>query len=465
MLNAREIAPMAANLSMFANPAISGGLSVAVPGEIKGYYALHQKYGVLKWEELFKPAIQFCEEGIPVSEYLAARIQQSKRAIMNSPSLKELFVDPATNKPYQTGDLIKNLKLGKTLRVLAEEGEDAIYHGGSIGKMLVDDIQSHGGIVTEEDFRQYSVQWGTPATTQIKDCIVHTVPFPGSGPLLNFILNLINENITSNHELLWHRIIEAFKHGFGLRTCICNGEYAPVFKELFSLMSSKDFAAEIFPRIKDDRTFDKGAYYGANNTLAGDRGTANVAVLGPNGDAITVTSTINALFGSKTASQQTGIILNDEMDDFSTPGKLNNYSILPLPANFVRPRERPLSSMVPTIVLDEHKDPRLILGAAGGPKITTAVAQVIIRHLLLEEPLDQAIQAPRLHHQLHPMYIQYESGFDEKILESLKAKGHVLKMRSGNDGFSAVTAITVASKKDVQAVYDKRRPGSVAYYE
>lgn len=76
------------------------------------------------------------------------------------------------------------------------------------------------------------MQWGTPATTQIKDCIVHTVPFPGSGPLLNFILNLINENITSNHELLWHRIIEAFKHGFGLRTCICNGEYAPVFKEV-----------------------------------------------------------------------------------------------------------------------------------------------------------------------------------------------------------------------------------------
>ncbi|CAD7090854.1 unnamed protein product [Hermetia illucens] len=463
-LIAREAAPLAAHESMFVNQSVTGGLAVAVPGEIKGYSALHKKYGRLNWAELVEPTIKLCEEGQIVSPYLARILEIYEQTVLNSPSLKELFVNPSTGKIYKEGDKVKRTKLAETLRVIAKEGEDAIYNGGSIGKMLVDDIKAYGGIITEQDLKEYQVRWVPPPRTQINKFTVYSAPLPVSGSVLHLILNLIQNHMSSNSTILWHRTVEAFKHGYGLRTQLGDINFLPEITELVSQMSSQKFADELFSKIKDDRTFADYGYYGANFSGVNDEGTANVAVLGPNGDAISVTSTINSVFGAKIVSQKTGIILNDEMDDFSTPGITNEYGFAPSPANFIKPKKMPLSSMCPTIIVDDVKNPRLLLGAAGGSRITTSVAQVIIRNIILGEPIEQAVKAPRLHHQLSPMQLQPEADYNKDIVEALERIGHNISYYPGEFGFSALTAIGVDSENNVKAVYDPRRPGSAAYH-
>lgn len=163
-------------------------------------------------------------------------------------------------------------------------------------------------------------------------------------------------------------------------------------------------------------------------------------------------------FGSDIRSTSTGIILNDEMDDFSSPNMTNDYGLPPSPANYIEPGKRPLSSMSPAIVVDENGDVALVVGGAGGSKITTSVALVILKHLWFGEDLERAMNERRLHHQLFPMAIQYETDFDEVIVEGLAAIGHNYTI-SSTSGFAALTAI---SKKDnnLSAVYDERRGGN-----
>lgn len=169
-------------------------------------------------------------------------------------------------------------------------------------------------------------------------------------------------------------------------------------------------------------------------------------------------------FGCKVRSPSTGIILNDEMDDFSTPGKINGFGLHPSPANFIKPGKRPLSSMCPTIVLDANNNTVLLVGAAGGSKITTSVAQIIIRYLFLNQSLPSAVQTKRLHHQLAPMVVQHEFEYDSAILKSLEKRNHILESGAPESGFAALTAIGTRSVEPIP-VFDNRRGGSVAVVE
>lgn len=164
-------------------------------------------------------------------------------------------------------------------------------------------------------------------------------------------------------------------------------------------------------------------------------------------------------FGSKILSPSTGMILNDNMDDFSKPGITNYYGYPPSPTNFIKPYKRPLSSMCPTIVVDRKGDVRLMIGATGGSKIPTSIAQVIVRYFLLNETLYDAIQMPRFHHQLSPNMLRYEQGFDSAILKELKVKGHLQKEFVPMEGFATVTGIGVRGPVP-EPVYDNRRGGS-----
>lgn len=169
--------------------------------------------------------------------------------------------------------------------------------------------------------------------------------------------------------------------------------------------------------------------------------------------------------GAMLRSPSTGIMLNDEMDDFSTPNSTNEFGILASPANFIKPGKRPLSSMVPSIVLNEDGSVRLVIGAAGGSKITSSVAYVLLQHLYLNHTLHAAIKKKRLHHQLAPMYIQYEEGFDENILNELKKYKHKLHEISSEAGFAAVIAISRNDDGTISASYDPRRGGSITIVE
>lgn len=209
---------------------------------------------------------------------------------------------------------------------------------------------------------------------------LYTTPLPSSGALLAFILNVMSDLYTSDRDIYWQRAIESYKHAFGLRTNLGDLENEPemhdTIKATFDKLISQDFADDVRKLIYDDRTFSNMSYYGANFTIEEDHGTANMAVLAANGDAVIVTSTVNNYFGSKVRSRRTGIILNDEMDDFSTPGVINSFGVPASPANYIKPGKRPMSSMCPAIILDREGNVKMLVGAAGGTKITTSVAAV-----------------------------------------------------------------------------------------
>lgn len=185
--------------------------------------------------------------------------------------------------------------------------------------------------------------------------------------------------------------------------------------------------------------------------------------MAPNGDAISLTSTINSYFGSKVRTTS-GIVLNDIMDDFSTPGQTNGFGLPPSPANFIKPGKQAMSSMTPTIIVNEHDDVELVVGGAGGSKITTMVAWVIIQNYVFGENVVNSVETPRIHHQLAPMILNYEQGFDAEMIRRLKLIGHVVEELPNDDGFAAVDIVRKVD--DIYVPYtDSRRIGSVSYID
>uniref|UniRef100_A0A2M4BIM3 Putative gamma-glutamyltransferase n=2 Tax=Anopheles marajoara TaxID=58244 RepID=A0A2M4BIM3_9DIPT len=465
---AREIAPAAATRDMYVNSsAVTGGLAVAVPGELKGYWELHQRYGRLEWATLVEPSIELCRRGHIVTGYLARILAGRTERIRNEPSLREVFLNPATQQPWQEGDVLKRPQLAETLEIIAKEGAAAIYSpNGTLLPLLMKDLKQFGSILTEEDFYNYKPRWVAPTHTSIQKTAsqVYSIPLAGSGTILTYMLNILDSfgKLTMGDPLTWHRIVESFKHGYGLRTRVGDPAFVPGIEVELEKLQSKTYARFISETIADDSTHSDYGHYGALFSSENDQGTAHVSILAPNGDAVAVTSTINNILGAMIRSSSTGIVLNDEMDDFSTPGLINSYGLPASPANYIAPGKVPMSSMTPTIVTDEHGDVRIVVGSAGGSRITTATLQMIVRHLIFGETLDTIINTPRMHHQLAPMSVEYEKGFDPVVIDGLVQRGHVCKEAASDGGFAALTAIVRHADNRIEATWDPRRSGSTA---
>lgn len=322
-LNAREVAPGKASKDMFGNGTVSGGKAIAVPGELKGYWELHQKYGKLEWSRLFKPVIELCRRGHEVSKYLANILRKFKSVVVNSPSLAEIYINPATNDVYKEGDFVKRLKLADTLEEIAEKGAAAMYDNGTLAQRLIEDIRREGGIISVEDLMAYKVQWGTPATRTFEsNKTLHTFSLPGSGSLVVFIMNVLNNYLPDGHALRsYQRITETLKYAYARRSLLGDSvEAEAIVKNLTDL----NYATNIRNRIEDTRTYNDYKHYGgmfesANVSelnlwiehfhfdfwflffstfdfwLIQDHGTAHLNILAPNGDAIAVTGSINNL--------------------------------------------------------------------------------------------------------------------------------------------------------------------------
>uniref|UniRef100_A0A1A9X250 Gamma-glutamyltransferase n=1 Tax=Glossina brevipalpis TaxID=37001 RepID=A0A1A9X250_9MUSC len=462
ILIARETAPAAAHRDMFIAKEITGAIAAATPGEVYGYWCLHQKYGKLPWKTLFKPSIELCFTGHRVTKHLATILEVHRERLFKEATMAEIFINPYTNDLYKENEIMYRPQLGETLKILAEEGPEAMYDGGSIGKMLVEDIQEMGGIITEDDLKNYKVRWEEPIIMPFgNDYTLFTPPLPTSGVVLAFILKVMEPLQTSNEPVYWQRMIEAFKHGYGFRTNLGDAYYEPHVNEELEKFISPEFAADIRRLIKDDMTCTDVIYYNANFAHVEDHGTANLSVIAPNGDAIAITSTVNSHLGAKVRSQQTGIILNDEMDDFSTPGVINTYGIPASPANYVKPGKIPMSSTCPSIVLDKFGHIQLMVGGAGGSKITTGVVQTILRYFILNETIEAAINSGRVHHQLSPMHIDVETTVPGHTIDYLIKVGHELNYMPPDKAFSALTAIGFKTGKP-HPVCDSRRLGSTA---
>ncbi|XP_017755254.1 PREDICTED: gamma-glutamyltranspeptidase 1-like [Eufriesea mexicana] len=460
-LDARETAPSDAHKDMFkGNPelAMYGGLAVAVPGELLGYWEAHQKYGKLQWSDLFEPTISLCATGSRVTKYLASYLISKEPLIRMQKSLAEILINPITNATWKVDDRIKRPRLAETLKLIAKHGP-GIFYNGTMADTLVEEIKSFNGIIKKQDLQNYRVKWDKPIKSTIGNLTIYTAPPPGSGAILAFIMNVLRNMVPNNDSrIMWQIIIETFKWAYAKRTKLADPDFFNITDTLDNLTST-DYADSIWKKIKVNETNNDPKYYGAEVSMPEDSGTSHVSVLAPDGSAVSVTSTINQVFGAMIRSTSTGIIFNDEMDDFSSPNIVNGFDLPVSPANFIRPGKRPMSSMSPTVVIDKNEDVRLVIGAAGGTKITSAVAIAMILNLWSGYNVKQAIDTLRIHHQLLPMQVQNEKGFSADVLSYLSSIGHNITTYTGIG--SAITAISQQNGL-IYASSDFRREGRTA---
>ena len=298
--------------------------------------------------------------------------------------MSAVFVNPKTGRVWRRGDSYTNPVLGATLATIARGGAEALY-ADQLGERLVADLRAAGGLITMEDLERYEVSWGRPVTARLPGTsfTLATSPPPASGSVMLAILGTAAQYGPAPPDLhrpaTWHRFIEACKFGFAKRTLMGDWGAEAVaggVRELVANLTSEQWWAATRDKISDTETHLEPEWYGAEFSAAEDGGTAHMSVLSPAGDAVSVTSTVNLLYGSKFMSPSTGIILNNQMDDFSYPGITNAFGVPPSEANMVAAGKRPVSSMSPSIVTDGDNRVVAVVGASGGTKIITAVAQV-----------------------------------------------------------------------------------------
>ncbi|XP_011495084.1 PREDICTED: gamma-glutamyltranspeptidase 1-like [Ceratosolen solmsi marchali] len=467
VLNARDTAPAAAHTHMFEGKSKyasrAGGLSILVPGELAGYWEAHQRFGKLPWNELFQPSIDLCDKGYNLTKVQYDGLNYNVSNIYQDSMLKEIFVNKETGEFYKPGSIIRPKTLCQTMRTVAEKNATEFYNG-TLGKLLVEDIQKRGSIITIKDLNDYRVKWQEPVATILDDGTkVYTTGLPGSGGLLAFMLNVLNEFQFSPIDLAdtksiirtYHRIIETYKYAYALRTQLGDVNLSVLFRHL----TSKEYARSVRMMISDNKTWYDPVHYGVQNLgNIQDHGTAQISVIDQNGNAVSVTSSINIYFGSGIMSKRTGVLLNSGMDDFGFPGIINYFGIPSNQNNYIAPGKRPLSSMSPTILTDSNGDVKMVIGAAGGTKITTSIAYVIARHLWMGNSIKEAVDAPRIHHQLIPMEVSYEYGVPKSVIDGLKALGH--KTSRYRDRGSVV-CILIRNNNTIYANADYRKGGDV----
>ncbi|XP_005105286.1 glutathione hydrolase 1 proenzyme isoform X2 [Aplysia californica] len=460
-VDSRETAPGAATQDMFQseeNQSKSrlGGMAVGVPGEVLGLYEVHQRFGTVPWKSLVMPSIKLCEEGVPLTEATHKALARITDKTKFAPYFN------SDQSPKAAGSLIKLPELARTFRTIADDPFS--FYNGSLAADIVSDITDEGGIITEEDLANYSLTPSAPTNMSLPGGYqVYSTPPPGSGLVLGYILgilsgyNMDSSNIatTEGEILTYHRIVEAFKFAFGKRSGLGDDLFHDNSENAVN-MTSLAVCEEIRQRISDEKTHDT-AFYDPPFSVANDSGTTHISVIDGEGNAVSVTSTINTYFGSKVRGSRTGIVFNNEMDDFSTPGTVNYFGLPASPANFIQPGKRPMSSMCPAIVWDNNEQRvKMVSGGAGGSKITTATALNIIDVLWLGISLPESIDKPRLHHQLVPNAIMLEKTFSKVILNGLKAKGHAIRDKFG---YSVLQAINVRDDGSIVGTADFRKGG------
>ncbi|XP_077995346.1 glutathione hydrolase 1 proenzyme-like [Glandiceps talaboti] len=464
IVDSREEAPSGATATMYTDdprPDAStyGGFSVGVPGEIDGFWKAHTRHGQLPWKDLFEPAIKLAERGFTVGPALANAIQFKQKEIREMEGLSEIFLHENGTLKLE-GDIMYQHKLAQTYREIANGGPE-VFYTGRLADDIVADIQDHDGIITKDDMRNYRAKLKEPLKIKFDGYTVYSPPPPSSGAVISLILNILKgynfdeESIENNNMniVTYHRIVEAFKFAYAKRSLLGDQDYVDI-EELLYNMTSSEYAESLRMKIDDDRTHNY-TYYGPSFSLEEDAGTSHISAVDQYGNAVSVTSTTNLHFGSKVRGLRTGIIFNNEMDDFSSPNISNYWGVPPSESNFIEPGKRPMSSMAPTIVVDEDGDVQLVVGSSGGTKITTTSSLVTARTLWFGDDIKDAVSKPRFHHQLIPQRVDYESGIDEEIINGLEGFGHKTNVVSK----IAVSNGIRRTKDGLEAYSDDRKGG------
>jgi gamma-glutamyltranspeptidase/glutathione hydrolase len=459
-LDYRETAPALAHRNLYRRrgetlAALSrrGGLAVAVPGEVAGLETARERYARLSRDVLMAPAIALARDGFPIGTHLAKEIGQNLSALRAAPALAAIFLDAAGN-PRVAGDSIRMPALAATLERIAADGTDAFYRGPIAAELSLA-IRDAGGILSTTDLADYRPDWRHPLRGTYRGFEVFTMPPPSSGGVMLEILNVLGGDdlaaLGARSPAYLHLLAEAMQHGFADRARWYGD---PRFTSVpIDRLTSPAYAHGLRERIRDDAT-SPPERYGSSP----DGGTTHLSVVDGNGMAVACTTTINTGFGAMLTGGNTGVLLNNEMDDFAiAPGIPNSFGLIGGEANAIAAGKRPLSSMTPVIVRTNGR-PQVVAGGSGGPLIISATLQTLLG--ILDFGLDPAaaIAAPRIHHQWAPRALITEEELDPATAAALTARGHTLRRLP----FAGAVQVVVAHDGALIAAADQRKSGGAA---
>ena len=446
----RETAPAAATADMFLNPqgepdraaSTRTGKAVGVPGTVRGLAEAHRRYGSgkLTLAELIAPAERLARDGIPVESGLADSLPRASGLLGQWPSSRAVFFDGDHVLPR--GAILRQTDLADTLKTVAERGPDAFYEG-PIAQKIAAAVQGAGGIMTAADLAAYRPEIRTPVRGLYRGYEIVSMPPPSSGGVhLIEILNILEHydlaGMGAGSAGALHILAEAMKPAYADRATWL-GDPART-KVPVAGLTAKSYAATLREKIDPDRA-KSAAEVSAGNPLPHESDqTTHFSVVDAEGNAVSNTYTLNFSYGIGLVAEGTGVLLNNEMDDFAAKtGARNAYGLVGGEANAVAPGARPLSSMTPTFVF---RDGRLFLvtGSPGGSRIITTVLQVIVNVLDFRMNLAQAVAAPRIHHQWQPDVLMVEEGVSPDTLALLRAKGHNVKVGATSGSANSVMA-------------------------
>jgi gamma-glutamyltranspeptidase/glutathione hydrolase len=443
----REKAPLAATETMYQDAkgdlipgaSLTGYRAIATPGSVAGLAYSERKYGKLGLKRVIAPAVRLASEGFELSEEEARTLSSTQLA--SFPDSKRIF--QRDGNPYKAGETFKQPELARTLERIAADPDD-FYHG-KMARELADDLKKGGGLITLDDLAQYNVVERQPVLGTFHDYTIISAPPPSSGG----VVLMSTLNILEGYDLAklgdrtaesMHLIVEAYRRAYMDRA-----EYLgdPDYNKIpVDALMGKSYAEAWRPGIEprtatpSDALKRPAGFLPSAPKTAGHRietpETTHYSVVDAEGDAVAVTTTLNNGFGSDVTAGSLGFLLNDEMDDFASKvGVPNMYGLIQGPADAIAPGKRPLSAMTPTIVLEKGKL-RYVLGSPGGARIITTVGNIFLSAAEEGLNIQEAVDAPRFHHQYLPDRLELETGFPPELIEKLRAMGYAVQVRDGH---------------------------------
>jgi gamma-glutamyltranspeptidase/glutathione hydrolase len=469
-LDFREKAPAAARPDMYLDKqgnyvrdsSLVGYRAIGVPGSVAGLAEAQCRFGKLSLRQVMDPAIRLAEEGFPVNASLAESLRESK-VLPQFPESRRIF--QRDGRFYEMGERFRQPELARTLRRIARGGAEEFYRG-AMARELAAGLQKHGGLITEEDLRNYEVKAREPLTGTYRGYELITAPPPSSGGVaLLEILNILEgtEYAAGGHlsASSIHWMAEAMRRAFADRA-----EYLgdPDFTPLpVRGLISKPYAAELRRGIDPEAATPSTRVQPGKPPRDESPQTTHYSIVDRDGSAVSCTTTLNTSFGSGVTAEGLGFLLNNEMDDFAVaPGVPNTYGLIQGKANEIQPGKRPVSSMTPTIVARDGKL-YLVVGSPGGPRIITTVLQVITNLIDFKLNVQQAVDAPRFHHQWLPdTLFMEEVGFSPDTLALLRRRGHTVELQNL---WSIAQAVLIdPATGDRLGASDSRGPGRAVGY-
>jgi len=443
-LDFRETAPAAASRDMYldANGNIIEGLSLfghlasGIPGSVDGMVQAWEQYGSLPWKTLIEPSIKLAREGFPLGWQEANGLNRSKERFSNYEGSRKIFVKN-DGTPWKEGDLFQQEDLARTLERIANNGRDGFY-SGETARLIIEEMARGKGIITQADLDSYEARWRRPVTLNFKDYRLITMGPPSSGGIvMGQILGMIEdhdlEKMGFNSAATIHLLSEAMRRAYADRSeHLGDSDFYPVPQK--GLLDPAYLKERMASFDANKASLSKDISPGKPAAKESEE-TTHFSVVDPSGMAVSVTTTINGGYGSYVTVDGAGFLLNNEMDDFSSkPGSPNLYGLLGGEANAIEPGKRMLSAMTPTIV-EQNGELRMVLGTPGGSTIITTVLQTFLNMGVFGMNAQQAVAAPRMHHQWMPDRISLDPfGFSPDTIRLLENMGHTIQVRNSYVG-------------------------------